>query len=139
DTIEEGFDAAYAASVAGLPGGNRIGMLTVSGGAGVLMADAAAAGGLEAPELPQPAQEKIRARVAFAATRNPVDVTGQIVGDPDLLPWAMQLMLQDGAYDSVVTFLAAAGLSPQLGPFYAQLLIDAKTRFPDRVFAVSSL
>ena len=41
-TIEEAFDVAYAVSVAGVARGASIGMLTVSGGAGVMMADAAA-------------------------------------------------------------------------------------------------
>src|SRR5699024_3073202 len=71
-SIEEFFDIGYAVSVAGKPSGDRLGVYTVSGGAGVLMADAAADVGLELPELSAEGQRKIREIVPFAAPRNPV-------------------------------------------------------------------
>jgi acetate---CoA ligase (ADP-forming) len=138
-TISEAFDVAYAASVAGLPRGRSIGMLTVSGGAGVLMADAAASAGLDASPLPEAAQAKILARIPFAAARNPVDVTGQVVSDDEVLPLAYSLMLDEGNYDSLVSFQAAAGLSPLRGPDMAQQACDIRARFPDRVIALVSL
>ena len=57
-TIEEAFDVAYAVSVAGVARGHSIGMLTVSGGAGVMMADAAASLDLDATPLPEAAQKQ---------------------------------------------------------------------------------
>jgi acyl-CoA synthetase (NDP forming) len=138
-TIEEAFDVAYAVSVAGLPRGNSIGMLTVSGGAGVLMADAAAGSSLDARPLPEDAQKKILARVSFASARNPVDITGQVTSDPELQPLAYELMLKDGNYDSLVAFQAAAGLSPANGPTLVQLACDMRAKYPDRVIAVTSL
>ena len=138
-TIEEAFDVAYAVSVAGLPRGNSIGMLTVSGGAGVLMADAAAGSSLDARPLPEEAQKKILARVSFASARNPVDITGQVTSDPELQPLAYELMLKDGNYDSLVAFQAAAGLSPAHGPTLVQLACDMRAKYPDRVIAVTSL
>lgn len=137
-TIEEAFDVAYAASVAGLPRGRTLGMLTVSGGAGVLMADAAATYGLEAPPMPQAAQDQILARISFASARNPVDVTGQVGSDPELTPLAYRLMLGDAGYDSLVVFLSAAGLSAG-APGSVQLAVDMRARFPDRIIAISSL
>ncbi|MBV8776382.1 MAG: acetate--CoA ligase family protein, partial [Alphaproteobacteria bacterium] len=138
-TIEEAFDVAYAVSVAGLPRGNSIGMLTVSGGAGVLMADAAAGSSLDARPLPDEAQKKILARVSFASARNPVDITGQVTSDPELQPLAYELMLKDGDYDSLVAFQAAAGLSPANGPTLVQLACDMRAKYPDRVIAMTSL
>ncbi len=138
-TITEAFNVAYAASVAGLPRGRTIGMLTVSGGAGVLMADAAASAGLDAPPLPDAAQKQILTRIPFAAPRNPVDVTGQVTSDREVLPLAYSLMLREGNYDSLVSFQAAAGLSPLRGPEMAQQACDMRARFPDRVIAIVSL
>jgi acyl-CoA synthetase (NDP forming) len=137
-TIEEAFDVAYAVSVAGVARGKSIGMLTASGGAGVLMADAAASLGLDARPMPEAAQKQILARVAFASARNPVDVTGQITSDHELMPLAYRLMLEDGDYDSLVVFQSAAGLSAR-GPELVQQAVDMRAKHPDRVIAVSSL
>ncbi|MDQ8730999.1 acetate--CoA ligase family protein [Bradyrhizobium sp. LHD-71] len=137
-TIEEAFDVAYAVSVAGVARGKSIGMLTASGGAGVLMADAAASLGLDAKPMPDAAQRQILARVAFASARNPVDVTGQITSDHELMPLAYRLMLEDGDYDSLVVFQSAAGLSAR-GPELVQQAIDMRAKHPDRVIALSSL
>ena len=137
-TIEEAFDVAYAVSVAGVARGKSIGMLTVSGGAGVMMADAAASLDLDARPLPEAAQKQILARISFASAVNPVDVTGQITSDPEVMPLAYRLMLEDGGYDSMVVFQSAAGLSAR-GPELVQQAVDMRAKYPDRVIAVSSL
>jgi acyl-CoA synthetase (NDP forming) len=137
-TIEEAFDVAYAVSVAGVARGKSIGMLTVSGGAGVMMADAAASLELDAKPLPESAQKQILARVSFASAVNPVDVTGQITSDQEVMPLAYRLMLEDGGYDSLVVFQSAAGLSAR-GPELVQQAVDMRAKYPDRVFAVCSL
>lgn len=135
-TIEEAFDVAYAVSIAGLPRGNSIGMLTVSGGAGVLMADVAASTGLDARPMREESQEKILSRISFASARNPVDVTGSGPNDPELMPLSYDLMLQE--YDSVVSFQSAAGLSAR-GSEVADLAIAMRAKYPDRVIALSTL
>ncbi|MFT5129863.1 MAG: acyl-CoA synthetase (NDP forming) [Rhodothermales bacterium] len=63
-----------------LPDGNRVGILTPSGGAGIWLADVATTNALEVPELDS------KARAAFdellpqyGASRNPVDVTAQFI------------------------------------------------------------
>jgi acyl-CoA synthetase (NDP forming) len=136
--IEEAFDVAYGVSVAGLPRGRSIGILTGSGGAGVLMADAAASAGLDAYPMPPHAQARILARVPFASARNPVDVTGQATSDPGLMPLAWSLMLGEANYDSIVSFSSAAGLSAG-GPALVRLAADMHASYPDRVIAISSL
>src|SRR3546814_17159451 len=73
----EFFDDGYACTAGRFPKGNRYGIVTVSGGVGILMADVAAARGLEVSRLPDPAQRKIKAMLPFAGTINPLDVTGQ--------------------------------------------------------------
>jgi acyl-CoA synthetase (NDP forming) len=137
-TIDEAFDVAYAVSIAGLPRGRSIGMLTASGGAGVLMADEAASLGLDAHPMPEHAQKQILARVAFASARNPVDVTAQITTDEELLPLSYKLMLEDANYDNLVIFQSAAGLSPR-GPEIVRQAVEMRAKYPDRVIALSSL
>ena len=110
-SIEEFFDVGYAVSVGTIPRSDRIGLVTVSGGVGVLMADEAMERGLDAAPLPAAAQDRIKAMVSFAATRNPVDVTGQVANDRTLLDRTIDIMLHDGPYDSMIVFLAASGLT----------------------------
>jgi len=138
-TIEEAFDVAYAVSVGGVARGNSIGMLTVSGGAGVMMADAAASLELDAKPMPEAAQKQILARIAFASAVNPVDVTGQVGQDPEVMPLAYRLMLEDAGYDSLVVFQSAAGLSPLRGDELVQQAVEMRAKYPDRIFAMVSL
>jgi acetate---CoA ligase (ADP-forming) len=61
-----------------LPKGDRVGVLTVSGGAGIWGADAVSMQGLQVPELSQPIQAEIRALLpSYGTARNPIDVTAQ--------------------------------------------------------------
>ena len=82
DTTEEMLDAAYAASFGALPTGRRTGFMTISGGAGVLMADEAAAQGLEVAPMPEATQSRLKERLSFCTPRNPVDITAQVFNAP---------------------------------------------------------
>jgi acyl-CoA synthetase (NDP forming) len=61
-----------------LPRGDRVAVLTVSGGAGIWGADTVALQGLQVPELSAPIQAEIKKLLpSYGATRNPIDVTAQ--------------------------------------------------------------
>lgn len=137
-SIEEFFDVAHALAVAGLPPNTQVGLLTVSGGVGVMMADDAAEAGLDVAELPAAAQERIRARVPLAATRNPVDITGQVTAEPDLLEATARTMLEAG-HGSLLIFLAAFGGTPAMQPLQRQLARDLRRDFPGRLVIFSTL
>jgi acyl-CoA synthetase (NDP forming) len=65
-----------------LPKGNRVAVITPSGGAGVLLADRCVEEGLELPPLADATITKLREYVAaFATVANPVDVTPQGYND----------------------------------------------------------
>lgn len=65
--------------------GNTVAIVTTSGGAGSLAADAAFENGLDVVTLNEAAQEQLRAFIpAFGATENPVDVTAQIFHSRDV-------------------------------------------------------
>jgi acyl-CoA synthetase (NDP forming) len=138
-TIEEFFDIAHGLAVCGLPANKRVGLLTVSGGVGVMMADDADEAGLEVPCLPPAAQELIRARVPFAATRNPVDVTGQVTADPGLLEAAARAMLGTAGHGCLLIFLAAFGGTPAMQDFQQKLARDLRRDFPGRLVMFSTL
>jgi acetate---CoA ligase (ADP-forming) len=61
-----------------LPKGDRVAVLTVSGGAGIWGADTVSMQGLQVPELSKPIQQEIAKLLpSYGATRNPIDVTAQ--------------------------------------------------------------
>lgn len=138
-TIDEFFDIAHCLATSGLPANGKVGLLTVSGGVGVLMADEAAEAGLDIAPLPESAQQKILARVPFAATRNPVDVTGQVTSEADLLEVAAEAMFVEGGYGSLVIFLAAAGLTPVMQDIQKKLAKNLLTEHPGRLVMFSTL
>ena len=76
-TLEEFLSLAIGLSNQPCPRGRRIGILTNSGGPGVLCADSCAAEGLSVPELDQQTQAGLASFLPpMAALRNPVDVIG---------------------------------------------------------------
>lgn len=65
-----------------LPKGNGVGVMTLSGGAGVLLADRCVARGLTLPRLAEATREKLRGIVvAYASIENPIDTTAQGYND----------------------------------------------------------
>ncbi len=99
----EGFFGALAALSAYPAGvrGRRVAIVTVSGGPGVLAADAAEAAGLELPEPAPGTRERLAALVPpFAALRNPIDLTPQC--RPDRFPAAIGAVFDDPAFDGVI-------------------------------------
>src|SRR3546814_2429635 len=113
-SIDEFFDVGYACTAGRFPKGNRFGIVTVSGGVGILMADVAAARGLEVSRLPDPARRKIKAMLPFAGTINPLDVTGQTHNQPDLLERALAVAIEAGGYEVLAVSLAGLTHSPKL-------------------------
>ena len=104
-TTEELLDIAQTATRRIYPARNTLGVFTISGGAGALIADAAAALGLEMPPMPEAAQARLRALLPFATPRNPVDCTGQAFNDLALIGQFAETMVADGGYTSVLAVL----------------------------------
>jgi len=66
------------------PKGKRLGILTTSGGGGIIMADRAYDVGLKVPRLPDDARKKVEEHIPpFGSSRNPVDLTAQVINQPE--------------------------------------------------------
>jgi len=113
-SVDEVIDIAYAVAMGRPARSRRLGLASISGGFGIMMADAADKAGLELPELGAAAQQVLRAHVPFSGTRNPVDLTAQIINEPALLEPMMDAMLNDGRFGSAVLFLGASGQIPAI-------------------------
>ncbi len=142
-TVDELFTVGYAASMCPRPASARIGLLTVSGGVGVLMADDAEDVGLDVAEMPAAAQDAIRAVIPFAGPRNPVDITGQYQNHPELLETTLDRMLgrgvDDGRYDMLLFFPAAGLLGSTRAQHIVDTLIAARARHPQAALALTGL
>jgi len=80
--IDDLIDICKAFRAKKLPRGNRVGVMTLSGGAGVLFADRCIARGLTLPKLTDATRERLRGIVvAYASIENPIDTTAQGYND----------------------------------------------------------
>lgn len=132
---EEMLDIACALRAGKLPPNRSIGLVTVSGGIGVHMSDLAAEAGLTLPPLPPQAAAQIKAIVPFAATGNPLDVTGQVANDPQVLQRSLEIMLRSSDYGSTLVFLGHAGSVPSLEAPLNAAMEHVASAFPERLIA----
>ncbi len=133
---EELLDIAHTATRRIYPVRNTLGMLTLSGGAGVLASDVAESVGLPMPEMPADAQARLKALVSFAATRNPVDATAQVSNDMSLVTKFFGELEAEGGYSSILAFFSQVASSSR-GPELRAKLAEVVRRFPDRLHVLS--
>ncbi|MBD0736706.1 acetate--CoA ligase family protein [Streptomyces sp. CBMA29] len=83
--------------------GNRIGVITGSGGAGVVAADILAAHGRSLAPLGHSVRERLGALLpAYASAANPVDVTAQVIGDTERVADVRAALVESGEVDAVL-------------------------------------
>lgn len=104
ESIDELVDYASILQAGKRMRGRRIGVITTSGGAGVLISGAAGDYGLEVPELPAQRQREISAMLpAFASSTNPVDTTAGIGAmAPDTYERIARALLEEETIDAVI-------------------------------------
>ncbi|KIZ38183.1 MULTISPECIES: acetate--CoA ligase family protein [Rhodopseudomonas] len=127
--LDEAVAIAAALTTSPLPKGDRVAVVTVSGGAGIWGADAVCAQGLRVPELSAPLQAQIRALIpSYGSARNPVDITAQAVHSGGLQK-TIELL---EACDEVDSILVVISLSSEtrmpLKKAELKPLLDAQTK-----------
>jgi acyl-CoA synthetase (NDP forming) len=133
---EEMLDIAHTATRKIYPVKNTLGVITVSGGAGVLISDVAESLGLAMPEMPPDSQQKLRALVPFCAPRNPVDATAQVSNDVTLVKTFTETMVRDGGYSSVLGFFSMTASSRRWPQIREQLNL-VRAEYPARLYVLS--
>src|SRR5699024_7283743 len=89
-----------------LPKGRGVGILSMSGGAGIQIADEIEETGLEVASLEERTSEQLREVIpAFGSVANPIDITGQVLSDPGLLTKSINILNEDKNVDIIVFFL----------------------------------
>lgn len=103
-SIEELLDWSWALSLAPLPPGGRVCVLTNAGGPGASMADSCNREGLEVPVLSDELQVRLRALLPHtAATVNPVDMTF-LMDFNALYEQVPRLLMESDEVDAVVMY-----------------------------------
>jgi acyl-CoA synthetase (NDP forming) len=139
DSLDDLMDLSYMFGFGSPPAGRRTGLITSSGGVGILMADVAAENGLEVPPLPPHAQTALREVWPAAGTGNPIDTTAQLVNDGELLSKFLQTVLRDGGFDSLIVFLSYIGLIPDWAHAAVEALQEARASYPDADISLAML
>jgi len=104
--MEEFFDMGKALDLQPPALGNRIGILTAAGGPGVMTVDECESLGLQVQRLSEETRakfEKLKSEgilVKFAATNNPVDLTGSVTDE--MFEVSVDLMFQDKNIDGII-------------------------------------
>ncbi|MBT4487694.1 MAG: acetate--CoA ligase family protein [Rhodospirillaceae bacterium] len=136
-SMDEMLDVAAAAAAGHFPNRNRLGIVTISGGIGVLTSDIAALHDLEVPELPQKAQQALKELMPLAAVRNPVDTTAQMLNDMPVFEGSLRTMLTEGDCDAILIFLSTIGFSERMMAQIKEVLERVRADFPDDLMILS--
>jgi acyl-CoA synthetase (NDP forming) len=137
-STEELLDIAYAASVVGakLPKGNRFCTVTISGGMGAQIADAASDAGLTMAQVSEAGQARLKALCPPGSPRNPIDITAQLSTDPHLLAASMRVALEEKHFDLIFGFFGIYAGVPALNDVILEDLAQLKKDFPDALLSV---
>src|SRR6185436_5255988 len=108
DDVEPIVDIARLFAQGREPAGSSIGVLSISGGSGVVFADAAVRGGLTLPPFSPETLAKMRELVpAFGSPENPADITAAVFTDASLFARTLDMVLEDPGLDQLSILLAS--------------------------------
>ena len=133
EDIQDVVDYGHAFACGRLPAGNRLAIITISGGAGILMTDECIARGMQLPKLAPQTAEKLRSFVpAFGSLLNPVDVTAAIFNNTELIGLTLQAIVDDPNVDCVA--MINASLQGELAAKVAAQIVAGASRTDKPVF-----
>lgn len=109
--FRDAVDVFVTVADADVPSGEgNVGVITASGGAGVLIADACAAEGVVMADLADGTRAEIASIIPpYGSTINPVDVTGNTISSPDLFTDCIDVVLDDPGVESVILQFGNSG------------------------------
>jgi acyl-CoA synthetase (NDP forming) len=136
-TTDELLDVSYALSRRSLPKGPRVGVISISGGVGVQIADFVSDAGLTMGQVPEATQDKLRALVPHCSPRNPIDMTGLVTTNHDIMEKTLDAVFEANAFDATLIFLGITGAAPSMARPLQQAIANAHARAPDQLVFVS--
>ncbi|NYT84152.1 acetate--CoA ligase family protein [Pollutimonas harenae] len=124
DSLTEMMDMARLLTQGATPAGRRLGVMSVSGGAGVLIADACEPFKLTLPAPSEPTKKALREILPpFVHPANPLDITGNVLQDTSLISRTMDTLTQANEVDAIVLFI---GMMHSIADVFTDTLTKAK-------------
>lgn len=135
-SIEEMLDVAEYCMVAPAPANQRAIIATVSGGLGILMADASERFQLELPPIAPGLASKLLEILPFAPIGNPYDTTAQLSAVPGGLGKVVELLLRETDCSTLLVYIAQLACAVQkFEPSRAEL-VRLRAAYPDRAIVL---
>lgn len=123
-SVTELIDAAKLGLFDAVPAAGQVGILSVSGGAGVLLADAIESAGLTLPHLtPDTAQELAGCLPKHSKAQNPVDLTANVLSDPEMFRRTLTVVSAAPELDCAILFI---GLMHSIADDLARAILSAR-------------
>lgn len=105
-SLAELADVAYLHRFRDRQFGRRAAVLSISGAAGAIMADALAGAGADMPSLPEALQARLHAAIpGHSMVSNPIDLTGNIANDNEFLLNVMSIVAEADEVDVIILYL----------------------------------
>jgi len=133
DDVQDLVDYGHALRCGRLPAGNRLAIITISGGAGILMTDECVSRGMRMAQLAPETVAKLREFVpSFGSLANPVDVTAAIFNDLTLINRTLQAVIDDPGVDCVA--MINASLQGEIAAKIAAEIVAVAARTAKPIF-----
>jgi acyl-CoA synthetase (NDP forming) len=115
-----------------LPDRRRVGIVTVSGGFGIQLCDAAEREGLDVAPLPEAAQEKLKQINPLGGAANPCDTTSNFLNDMSVIGKTFRAMYAEGGYDALIGSFTVLPASPTYGEKIRKAIREGTEGYLDR-------
>ncbi|MGJ7525392.1 acetate--CoA ligase family protein [Variovorax sp. GB1P17] len=127
-------DLAYLSGFRRREGGSRVAIVTMSGALGAILADKLIGAGLDVPTLPPALQQALREGIPdYGMVSNPIDVTGNVVNQPEFVRTIFTALAESDAIDTVIVYAPGYLLDRM-----ADTLVDVCARHPRLFVAIDT-
>ncbi len=114
-SLAELADLAYLHTIGDKIGGGNCAVLSISGAAGAILADALALAGGDTPTLPQHVQDGLTAQIpGHSMVSNPIDMTGNVVNSNEFVLECIRLALSPDNIDLLLLYMPGNFLTQAL-------------------------
>ncbi|HEX7781920.1 MAG TPA: acetate--CoA ligase family protein [Sphingobium sp.] len=136
--LSELADLAYLHTLGERISGSNCAILSISGAAGAILADALTIGGAEVPTLPDAVQRALGDQIpGHSMVSNPIDMTGNMVNSNDFLSECIRLALSPDEIDVLLLYTPGAFLANALDQVEAAAAATGKAIIVIDTFAMA--
>lgn len=139
DNLDEMIETLAVFHTRKMPKGDGLGTIFVSGGAGGLISDLSQDLGINLPALAPDTASRLHDIIpAYGTVGNPLDTTGQVAQQPEIMAGVLEAMAEDPNISTVVYGQAYPNLVDLDSPV-GRVMKEIPGRYPDKVFLILSL